>query len=110
MFPHPLGDGRIRIGGGDFGIASEMVDDEHGNTWRLLNLMDGTRTRPELTDAMAEHSPGITAVEVDDSVDALIGMGFVEDASVPRRPGCRPWNASGTDATWSSSPTSTSRR
>ncbi|WP_431935461.1 ThiF family adenylyltransferase [Micromonospora sp. RP3T] len=81
--PIPLGDGRIRIGGGDYGIASEMVDDEHGNTWRLLNLMDGTRTRPELADAMAQHQPGITAADVDASVDALIDMGFVEDAAVP---------------------------
>ncbi|MEU3454979.1 ThiF family adenylyltransferase [Micromonospora sp. NPDC006766] len=81
--PIPLGDGRIRIGGGDYGIASEMVDDEHGNTWHLLNLMDGTRTRAELGADMAEHCPEIAAGEVNDAIDALIDMGFVEDAAAP---------------------------
>jgi len=81
--PIPLGDGRIRIGGGDYGIASEIVDDESGNTWHLLSLLDGNSTRAELAAAMAQHSPGITVEDVNEAVDSLVDMGFVEDADVP---------------------------
>jgi molybdopterin/thiamine biosynthesis adenylyltransferase len=81
--PFPLGDGRIRIGGGDYGIASEIRDDARGNIWHLLGLMDGARTRDDLSAEMAHHSPGITRADVDAVVDTLIDQGFVDDAATP---------------------------
>ncbi|MEV6598688.1 ThiF family adenylyltransferase [Actinoplanes sp. NPDC051346] len=79
--PVPLGDGRVRLGA-DFGIASEIAD-ENGEVWLLLNLMDGTRTRPRLAADVHERFPAATREEVDNAIDTLIDMGFVEDAASP---------------------------
>ena len=80
--PIPAGGGRIRIGS-DYGIASELQDDRQGHTWRLLGLLDGTRTRSELTEAMRASDPTVTADDVQNAVDALISAGFVKDAADP---------------------------
>lgn len=87
--PIPLGDGRIRIGA-DLGIASELVDDAPGNVWYLLCLMDGSRTRGELADAMVARETGVDHADVDEVIDTLIGMGFVEDAAIPPSAGLLP--------------------
>jgi hypothetical protein len=34
---------RIQLGLLQYGVASEIIDDEHGGITRLLELMDGTR-------------------------------------------------------------------
>jgi molybdopterin/thiamine biosynthesis adenylyltransferase len=81
--PIPTGDGRIRIGGGDFGVASEITDDPAGNVWHLLDLMDGTRTREQLVTGMRARSAQIAAADVDNAIDTLVDMGFVEDAATP---------------------------
>jgi molybdopterin/thiamine biosynthesis adenylyltransferase len=80
--PIPAGEGRIRIGS-DYGIASELQDDDQGHTWRLLGLLDGTRTMSELVAAMRAADPGVTADDVDDALDTLISAGFVKDAADP---------------------------
>jgi molybdopterin/thiamine biosynthesis adenylyltransferase len=80
--PVPIGDGLIRIASIDFGVASELQDDEQGNTWRLMELMDGTRTVPELLATMLAEGRGVTMSDVDDAVTALFDAGFVEDAAV----------------------------
>jgi molybdopterin/thiamine biosynthesis adenylyltransferase len=80
--PIPAGNGRIRIGS-DYGIASELQDDEAGHTWQLLGLMDGTRTITDLEAAMRGLDPAIVPADVRDAVDALVAAGFVEDAADP---------------------------
>ena len=79
--PIPLGDGRIRIGGGDYGIASELEDDEGGHTWHLLGLLDGSRTRTELIDAMQRFDRAVLPADVDAAIEALADAGFLEDAA-----------------------------
>ncbi|MER5885267.1 ThiF family adenylyltransferase [Streptomyces sp. NPDC001941] len=78
--PLPAGEGRIRIGS-DFGIASELQDDEQGHTWYLLDLLDGTRGMAEVTDAMREFDPSVAPGDVEAAVGALVESGFVEDAA-----------------------------
>lgn len=80
--PLPAGEGRIRIGS-DFGIASELQDDERGHTWHLLGLLDGTRTFGQLAADMAEFDPAVNPEEVREAVDALVASGFIEDAAEP---------------------------
>lgn len=87
--PIPLGDGRIRLGA-DLGIASEIADDEQGNVWHLLQLMDGTRTEADLAAAMRAHCEEVSAAEVSAVLGTLIDMGFVEDAAAPPPPGLSP--------------------
>src|SRR5882672_623638 len=80
--PIPRGDGRIRIGGGDFGIASELEDDEQAHAWHLLNLLDGTRTWDEILQDMRQVDPAIGPADVDQAIETLVQAGFVEDAAI----------------------------
>jgi molybdopterin/thiamine biosynthesis adenylyltransferase len=79
--PIPMGDGRIRIGAADYGIASEIEDDPQGHTWQLLGLLDGTRTRAEIAARMRAADPAVAPSDVDAAIDALVDSGFVEDAA-----------------------------
>lgn len=80
--PVPLGNGRIRIGA-DFGIASEIQDDDQGNVWYLLGLLDGAHTEVEIAAAMGRRCSGVTPANVLGMLGTLIDMGFVEDAATP---------------------------
>ncbi|MCW3839758.1 ThiF family adenylyltransferase [Micromonospora yasonensis] len=83
MFPPiPLDDGTIRIGGADFGIAGEIKDDEQRHVWQLLQLLDGTRSMPELIAEMRARDPEITAVEIETAVSMLEDAGYLDDAAV----------------------------
>jgi len=80
--PVPIGDGLIRIASIDYGVASELADDEQGNTWRLMELMDGTRTVMELAASMRAEGRDVSPGDVGAAIDALYESGFVEDGSV----------------------------
>lgn len=81
--PIPIGDRLIRIAGMDYGIASELIDDEQGNTWRLMELMDGTRTVPELVAAMRAERRDVSETDINDAIAVLLDSGFVDDAAIP---------------------------
>jgi len=78
--PIPTGDGRIRIGS-DYGVASELQDDEEGHVWHLLGLVDGTRTGPELAAAMRAFDPAVSADDVEHALETLTEAGFIKDAA-----------------------------
>jgi len=80
--PTPLGDGRIAIGGIDAGLAAEIEDDEYGNVWRLLSLLDGTRDLDDLVAGLASNGRAAPSrADIAAAVDALVGAGYVEDAA-----------------------------
>ncbi|GAA1614250.1 hypothetical protein GCM10009789_80470 [Kribbella sancticallisti] len=72
----------INIGGRQQDIGAE-IDDEYGDRWLLLGLMDGTRTRGEIVAALTADRPELPPDEVADSIQALIDAGYVEDAAAP---------------------------
>ncbi|WP_329138223.1 ThiF family adenylyltransferase [Streptomyces sp. NBC_01476] len=74
--PVPAGGGRIRFGGG-LGIASEIQDDDADHVWRLLWLLDGSRTVEQLAAAMPDVPPGDVAA----AVATLQAGGLLEDAA-----------------------------
>src|SRR5215469_10691335 len=78
--PFPVGDGMIRIGGVDYGMAAEISDDDQGHMWQLLSLLDGTRTTKEIIDEMQKHDPSLLADDVENTITALIDNGYLEDA------------------------------
>ncbi|HWI65332.1 MAG TPA: ThiF family adenylyltransferase [Symbiobacteriaceae bacterium] len=80
--PLPQGDGIIRVGGFDYGLAAEITDDEQGHIWQLLQLMDGSRNRLQLALEMQRFDPEITPDDVDATIAALIDAGYVEDAAI----------------------------
>lgn len=86
--PTPLGGGQIAIGGIDAGFAAEIADDEHGNVWRLLSLLDGTRDLDAIVAEMAadgnDRAP--SRADVAAAVTALVDAGYVEDGAA-RPPG-----------------------
>jgi hypothetical protein len=77
----PVSDRLIRIGGADHGLAAELHDDEHRHVWRLLQLLDGSRTRAEIIAAMVDHDATVRPEEVEDVLQALIDAGYVEDGA-----------------------------
>jgi molybdopterin/thiamine biosynthesis adenylyltransferase len=79
--PMPVSDRLIRIGGADHGLAAELHDDEHRHVWRLLQLLDGSRTRAEIIAAMVDHDATVRPEEVEDVLQALIDAGYVEDGA-----------------------------
>jgi len=79
----------INIGGRQLGIGAEL-DDEDGDRWLLLGLMDGTRTRAEIVTALRAERPELSPEEVADSIQALIDAGYVEDAAAPPPPTLSP--------------------
>ncbi|MCX4473550.1 ThiF family adenylyltransferase [Micromonospora sp. NBC_01655] len=71
------------------GIGAE-IDDEDGFLWSLLRLMDGTRTRAEIVDALLTERPDLTADETTDAMRTIIDAGYVEDAAAPPPPTLSP--------------------
>jgi molybdopterin/thiamine biosynthesis adenylyltransferase len=82
--PYRLADGRVRIGGGIYGIAAEIPDAD-GVVWAALRAMDGTRS----VDAVVAHLRGVfpwlSTRDAEALVGQLVGSGYVEDvgAGVP---------------------------
>lgn len=77
--PVRLSHNRIRIGTIQYGVGSEITDDEDGTIWQLMKLMDGTRTIETIVSemqAVAMTDPESTREAVNDLIEA----GFVEDA------------------------------
>ena len=61
------------------------LDDPDGQTRALLVLLaEGSRTPSELRTALAERWPGIELSEIDDALDVLDSLGWLEDAAAPR--------------------------
>jgi len=69
----------INLGGRQMGIGAEL-DDEDGTLWRLLGLMDGTRTREEIVAAVIAERPDMPEDEAAEAMQAIIDAGYVEDA------------------------------
>ena len=78
--PTRLRENRIRIGTIHYGVASELQDDENGNIWQILTLMDGTRTMESIASEMIKFTPDLDEESVYQVIQTLIEAGFVEDA------------------------------
>jgi molybdopterin/thiamine biosynthesis adenylyltransferase len=81
--PYLLETGRIRIGGGVYGIAAEIESDQDGMVWAALQSLDGTRTTEEVISFLCSRFPHRQALELRQAVDQIIGSGYVEDAGAP---------------------------
>ncbi len=83
--PVRLSDNRIRIGTIQYGVGSEITDDEDGTIWQLMKLMDGTRTIETIVSEMQVVAK-IDPESVRDAINDLIEAGFVEDAGAELLP------------------------
>ncbi len=81
--PERLSGQRIRIGSLQYGVGSEVEDDPEGTIWRLLGLMDGTRTVDAIIGEMQQIFPELDAEGIREAVQTFIEGGFVEDAGAP---------------------------
>ncbi|WP_090943817.1 TOMM precursor leader peptide-binding protein [Nonomuraea jiangxiensis] len=81
--PFFLPGNRIVIGLSQFGVASEIADDEDGSIARILALMDGTRTVEDICADFAKTHPDVDDDSVRGVIDDLVDSGFVEDAGAP---------------------------
>ncbi|MCA0350588.1 MAG: ThiF family adenylyltransferase [Chloroflexi bacterium] len=80
--PVRLSHNRIRIGTIQYGVGSEIIDDEQGTIWRLLQLMDGTRTIETIITEM-QLGTSIDTESIREAITDLIESGFVEDVDAP---------------------------
>jgi hypothetical protein len=78
--PVPVASRTIRICGGDYGIAAEVADDEQRHLWQLLGLLDGSRTRTEISDGMRARDPGLPAADVEDA-QRFADAGYLGDGA-----------------------------
>jgi molybdopterin/thiamine biosynthesis adenylyltransferase len=70
-----------------YGVASEIVDDDSGSLERLLGLMDGTRSVAGIWEELHATHPDWALEDVRDAIDQLAEAGHVEDAAAALPPG-----------------------
>ncbi len=77
---------RIRLGMEQYGVASEIVDDDAGSVERLLTLLDGSRDVPAVCEGMRATHPTWTPDDVRAVIRQLAEAGHLEDlaAELPR--------------------------
>ncbi|MFF3257005.1 HesA/MoeB/ThiF family protein [Actinacidiphila glaucinigra] len=73
-------DGRIRLGSGVYGLATEITDGPPW-LWDLLTAADGTRTPQQIADAVSTAHPGTAEEDVLRALDDLIQAGHMDDAA-----------------------------
>ncbi len=77
--PAQFPDDKIHLGW-IYDAASEITDDDEGTIWRLLELMDGTRSPAEVADALLAERSGLDEGSVREVINDLIDTGYIEDA------------------------------
>jgi molybdopterin/thiamine biosynthesis adenylyltransferase len=83
--PYRTGEGPeevVRIGGPVEGRARVMKGLD-GQTWALIETMDGSRTTPEIIAAVRGRYPDLTEADVLLGIRSLTAGGHVEDAAAP---------------------------
>jgi molybdopterin-synthase adenylyltransferase len=78
--PVQLPDGKIQLGW-VYDAASEIADDDEGTVWRLLELMDGSRSPAEVAAAVVAERPSLDEESVRDAIEDLVATGYIEDAA-----------------------------
>jgi molybdopterin/thiamine biosynthesis adenylyltransferase len=81
--PLVLPDRRIQLGLLQYGVASEIIDDEHRSVERLLELMDGTRDVGGLWSDLRATHPDWSLDDVRHVVAQLAEAGHLEDLGAP---------------------------
>jgi molybdopterin-synthase adenylyltransferase len=81
--PERLSRNRIRIGTFQYGVGSEIQDTKDHIIWRIMQLMDGSRTIDEISQCLLQDNPSLDEENIVDIVNTLIANGFVEDEAGP---------------------------
>lgn len=79
--PFALPGNRIIIGLMQYGVASEIADDDQHTIERLLVLLDGTRDVDAICTDLAATHPEVDPVSVRTVIEDLTAAGFVEDGA-----------------------------
>ena len=74
---------RIQLGLLQYGVASEIADDENGTLERLLELMDGTRDVAGIWADLNSTHPDWDIDDVRGAIEQLADAGHVEDLGAP---------------------------
>lgn len=80
FYVRSLPGGVLRIGESIPGRAVEIVD-EDGWVERLIGLMDGTRTAPELWTALSRSHPSVSEDDIAELLSEFDQLGYVDDDS-----------------------------
>ncbi len=85
LYPFQTTKQTIILGAGQFGISAEIKDDKQGHIWKLLQLLDGTRTVKQVISKMREDFPNFSQNSIHQAIESLINQGFIEEAR-PTKP------------------------
>ncbi len=66
-----------------YGLGRQIQDDEHGTLWRMLGLLDGTRSVADIIGLLREQDPELLPAEVRRAIRRLQRLGIIEDAALP---------------------------
>ena len=86
MSPFRTSAGVILLSRDVYGLGRQLRDDDRGTLWRLLGLMDGTRTVPAIVELVRKEDPALEASEVRRAIGRLQRLGIVEDAGLGAPP------------------------
>jgi molybdopterin/thiamine biosynthesis adenylyltransferase len=64
-----------------YDAASEITDDDEDTVWRLLELMDGTRSPARVAAAIVAERPSLDEASVHEAIEGLMESGYIEDAA-----------------------------
>ena len=64
-----------------YGLARQVHDDDRGTVWRLLGLLDGSRTVPDVIELLSKEEPAFQPSEIRRAIGRLQRLGVIEDAA-----------------------------
>jgi molybdopterin-synthase adenylyltransferase len=64
-----------------YGLGRQIRDDD-GTIWRLLGLLDGTRTVPSIIELVQAQDPHLEPQEIRRAIGRLLRLGVIEDAGL----------------------------
>jgi molybdopterin-synthase adenylyltransferase len=75
---------RIRFNRCLDGLTTQIQDDKNETIWRLMQLLDGSRSTTEAAAELARFDPGLDVSSIFAAVESLHNQGYLEDAAAPR--------------------------
>ncbi|MGC2289356.1 MAG: ThiF family adenylyltransferase [Thermoplasmata archaeon] len=82
MSPFRTAAGVILLSRDVYGLARRIQDDDRGTLWRVLGVLDGTRSIPSVIELLREQDPLLEPSEIHRAIARLHRLGIVEDAGV----------------------------
>jgi molybdopterin-synthase adenylyltransferase len=82
LSPFRTAEGTILLSRDVYGLARQIRDDDSGTIWKLLGLLDGSRSVDSLVELLHEQDPELEGAEIRRAIRRLQRLGIIEDAAL----------------------------